>query len=403
MLNAVARLEPLAVEILTDLISAPSLEGQEGECQTRIAQWMRRLGGEVSDFQVDDQLLRSVPGYIEGHCPYRDRPNVVARWHGIRSEPSLIINSHIDVVETGDLSQWTSDPWEPRVYQGKVYGRGAADAKGCLCAALLAIAAVRDQSIPFGCDLVFESVIDEEATGNGTLECLRRGIIADAAIVLEPTSLEVCTGHRGLRGLRIAVKGEAAHAGTSGGRSAIRLAARLIDKLEALNVDWKGKYRDAAFSPPRLNVGTVTGGDNIYIVPDHSEFQVGIRYAPDQISDLLSDVKGAIDEVCDHADMPGATALEEFYFVDDMPSYENSRFVQLLSRCARKVRGRESAIQRFPAACDARHFARFDIPTAIFGPGTLGVAHGADEFVELAEIVAAAQTLALVLTSSWNE
>jgi succinyl-diaminopimelate desuccinylase len=86
-----------------------------------------------------------------------------------------------------------------------------------------------------------------------------------------------------------------------------------------------------------------------------------------------------------------------------MPSHENSWIVQLLSRCARKVRGREPAIQRFPAACDARHFARFGIPTAIFGPGALGVAHAADEFVDLAEIVAAAQTLALVITSSWNE
>jgi acetylornithine deacetylase/succinyl-diaminopimelate desuccinylase-like protein len=83
----------------------------------------------------------------------------------------------------------------------------------------------------------------------------------------------------------------------------------LIDKLEALNAGWQEKYGDTAFPPPRLNVGTVTGGDNIYIVPDRCEFQVGIRYAPDQISELLSDVKGATEEICDRADMPGAAAL----------------------------------------------------------------------------------------------
>jgi acetylornithine deacetylase len=396
---SIERLRPLAVEILSDLVAAPSLGGNELECQRRVAAWMQRLGGQVSEFEVDADLLRRLPGYIPAHSSYKERPNVVGRWRGHSARPSLIINSHVDVVDPGDLSEWDDDPWQPRVREGRLFGRGATDAKGCLAAALLALAALRELQLPFQGDLMLQSVVDEEATGNGTLDCLRRGMMADGVIVMEPTSLEVCSGHRGLRGLHVRVQGEAAHTGGAGGRSAIRLAGIVINELEGLNAVWRKISKENDFDPPRINIGKIAGGDSIYVVPDRCEFWAGIRYAPGQMAELLNTIKETVRVTCQREDTPSAVTFEEFYDVEAMPSNADSETVRLLAQCAAQVTGKTLSIKTFQAGCDARHFARFGIPTAIFGPGALAVAHASNEFVEISEIISAAKILTTFILS----
>lgn len=396
-------MDSLAVEILSDLVSARSVDGDELECQQRVASWMRKFGGEVSLFEIDLQALSETPGYLKPHAAYEGRPNVVGRWRRAGTPGrTLILNSHADVVDAGDPGRWTTNPWQPRLESGKLFARGAADAKGCLTAALLAVAGLVEQRVPFGGELLIQSVVDEESTGNGTLECLRRGIVGDAAIVLEPTSLNVCSGHRGARGLHFSVVGEAGHAGGRGGRSAIRLASLLIGRLEALNSDWARRYGGGMFDIPRLNVGVVSGGESIYVVPDKCEFWVGVRYTSSQIEALLADVQRTVREVSDEAGMPGTVCSEEFSDVDPMPWDETTWVVRQLAACASHVCGRERPVEPFQAGCDARHFGRYNIPTAIFGPGSLSTAHASDEYIHIDELVRAAKILALFIVSGWE-
>ena len=124
----------------------------------------------------------------------------------------LIFNGHIDVVPEGDLANWRHHPWGGELEDGRIYGRGACDMKGGLMAALYALKAIKDSAVPVDGTVMVESVIGEEDGGLGTFSTLLRGYAGDAAIVCEPTSLNLIPAQAGALTFTARVRGKSAHA-----------------------------------------------------------------------------------------------------------------------------------------------------------------------------------------------
>ena len=192
------------------LIRIPSVTGVEGPAQAFVADALRALDLPVDVWEFDKREIEGWHGYGQTDLEYAGRPNVVARLAGTGGGRALILNGHVDVVPIEDPALWTRDPWSGEVVDGRIYGRGASDMKASLAAMLWALRALRATTRLRG-DVLFESVVDEESTGNGTLATLTRGYLADAAIVGEPTSVDLVPGHQGLFWFRLSVPGVSAH------------------------------------------------------------------------------------------------------------------------------------------------------------------------------------------------
>ncbi len=129
---------------------------------------------------------------------YKNRPNVVGIWKGSGGgRRSLILNGHIDTVTVEPLNQWTHDPYEAEIKEGKMFGRGVSDMKRGIIAAIIALESLIELDVKLRGDVIFQSVVNEEHAGNGTVACVARGITVDAAIISEPTTFDIGLGSAG--------------------------------------------------------------------------------------------------------------------------------------------------------------------------------------------------------------
>ncbi len=170
------------------LTRIPSLRGQEAPAQDMMATAMRARGLAVDRWRIDVDDIRHLPGFSPVTVSYDDAWNVVGAHRAVDpAGRSLILNGHIDVVPTGPADMWTTPPFEVRVADGWMYGRGAGDMKAGLAANLFALDALERAGVAPAADVYVQSVIEEECTGNGALACLQRGYRAHAALITEPS------------------------------------------------------------------------------------------------------------------------------------------------------------------------------------------------------------------------
>ncbi len=192
---------------------------------------------------------------------------MTATWKGRGGGRSLVLNGHIDVVSPEPVSWWAYDPWGATIVDDHMYGRGALDMKGGLVAALMAIHAVMDAGAQLRGDVIFESVIEEECTGNGMLASRLRSGKVHGAIITELTGLRAWTATPGVVWFEVTVRGKPAYAGQVGAYvNANEKAAALIARLKPPMVEeLNAAPRHPTFAnfeqPYALSVGTIAGGD----------------------------------------------------------------------------------------------------------------------------------------------
>jgi acetylornithine deacetylase len=313
--DAVRSRQDWGIGALQQLISIDSIAPNEQTCQYALAEIVRGEGLPAELLPLDNGTLRSTDGFIDSGLPLDNRPNLITFIGGGKGGRSLILNSHIDTVSwTETAHQWAVHPLSGTVKDGKLYGRGAMDAKGQVMAAVVALLALKD----LGCEpvgkAILQSAVSEEPEGNGTLALCAQGSIADAAINLEATENHIAYGHRGIIGLRYTIVGETRHGSVRGDQPNVIVKAGQLAK--ALDNSLKGWHdpSDAAFGPPSVNIGRIWGGDDIYTTPHRCTVDCGIRYAPGTYPKILKYVSQALNRQLT-AETPELPAVEDAQFL----------------------------------------------------------------------------------------
>jgi len=355
--DELARLTSELVAI--DSVNPSLVAGGAGEAEIArfVAAWLGAAG-------LDVDVLEPAPG----------RPSVVGIARGSGGGRSLLLNAHLDTVGTAGMEA----PFSPRVDGGRLYGRGALDMKGSLASVMLAgRAAAR---LDLRGDVVVAAVSDEEAGSIGTEAVLARHR-TDAAIVAEPTWLELAIAHRGFAGFEVVVAGRAAHGSRPDrGIDAIVRMGRVLVRLEEL-----GARLQAGTSHPLLGTGSahasvIEGGQELSSYPERCVLLAERRTLP---GETVEDVERELAEILDQAgrDDPDFGAAVDVAFARD--AYELSPDDPLVELVGRHAGG--PPVVGMPFWADSGLIAAAGIPTVLFGPGGEGL-HEAEEWVEVADL-----------------
>lgn len=152
--------------------------------------------------------MKDHPYFVSPRTSFSDSPNIVATLKGSGDGKSMILNGHIDVVPEGDVDQWDHHPYSGERIGNRIYGRGTTDMKGGNVALMLAMEAIIESRIELKGDIYFQSVIEEESGGAGTLATILRGYKADGVIIPEPTNMKFFPKQQGSMWFRLHVKGK---------------------------------------------------------------------------------------------------------------------------------------------------------------------------------------------------
>lgn len=346
---------------------------------------------------VEDAAIRHLARRFERRgIPFRVRYTAGGRAFNVTARvgegaPVLLFNGHLDVVPPGDEAAWSSPPFQPRIEGDRLYGRGSCDAKASIACMVVALERLWDEGIPPHGSVVLAAVGGEERGGTGVRYELEAGLHARVALVGEPTGCRPHVAHKGRFTLRITVDGVPAHASRpDAGVNAIEQMARLFPLLERVADEVKAR------SHPLLGAASSTltqiwGGTAPNVVPGSCTLLVDRRLLP---GETFEEALAEYDRVLAAAraaapDLRVTREVEDFA----LPSETSDPWwVSHLERVAAEVLGFPVSAGGFPATCDMAHLVhQGGIPTAVFGPGDLTLAHQYDEWVPVADLYRAAE------------
>jgi acetylornithine deacetylase len=374
------------IELLSDLVAIDSVNpdlvpGAAGETEIAqyVAAWMDRAGLEVA---VDE----AAPG----------RPSVVGVVRGSGGGRSLLLNAHLDTVGVAGMEQ----PHTPRVEGNRLYGRGAYDMKGSLAAILLAAAeAKRDPELRG--DVIVTAVCDEEYASIGTASVLRWWR-ADAAIVTEPTGLDLCVAHKGFVWFEVESHGRAAHGSKpEAGVDAIAKMGGVLAGLEELDGRLRAEARHPLLGSGSIHASLIRGGQEWSSYPEHCWLALERRTVPGEtVEQAEAQVRGVLNAVMDR-DLRSRFTLRRGLSREPFEAPVDAEIVTVLRREIVRVRGTEPRVYGDTPWMDSALTAAAGIPTVVFGPGG-GGAHAAVEWSNLDEVEAAARILLGVIREFCN-
>ncbi|MDQ0411991.1 MULTISPECIES: peptidase [Mesobacillus] len=398
--------------LLQKMVQEPSTRGEESKAQAVVIEKCRELGLEMDIWEIGGDGLASHPAFCSDRSNFKGTPNAVGIMRGTGGGKSMILNGHIDVVPAGDSNDWHRDPYSGYIESGKLYGRGSTDMKGGTASLLMAIEAIKNTGIKLKGDVIFQSVIEEESGGAGSLAAVLRGYKAEAAIIPEPTNMKLFPKQQGSMWFRIAVKGKGAHGGTSyEGINAIEKAMLVIDRLRTLEKERNERITDPFFDhipiPIPINIGKLHAGDWPSSVPDLAIIEGRMGVAPNEtqeeakreMAEALSDV--SVMDAWLRIHKPKLDWFGASWVPGDLdPEHE---LVRVLSESYTAVKIQKPFIEASPWATDGGILSKIGgIPVVVFGPGVTEMAHQANEYIKLEDVFDSAEIIALTLLK-WCE
>ena len=384
------------VELTRSLIRIPSVyrPGEPDANEARVAafveSWFRREG-----LPVDVQEV--APG----------RPNVLA-WIGEKGpgRRCLLLEGHTDVVTEGDPADWTRPPFAAEMVDGRIYGRGAADMKSGLAAAMVALAAFRRAGVTPGGKLVVGALVDEEDAMLGVHHLVKSaaGRELDAAIICEPEQNELCLEQRGVVWARVRARGKMAHgAMPEAGANPLTALGAVLARVSAL----EKRLRKSCEKSRHLKPPTVTptilhgpprgvGAPQSNVIPAAAELTLDIRLTPGIDAHGL---RAELESLCRAAEgaVPGVKIewepVNAFRLATRVEKSE--ALVQAMIHGVRKATGRSPRYGGVPGSTDGTILRmELGIPIVTCGPGNRLIPHQVDEYVEAQEVADAARIYA---------
>ncbi len=374
--------EKAATELLKELVKidsvnptlVPGAKGEE-EIAEYVANWLRSLG------------LKAKVDKIEAK-----RANAVGTLKGAGGGRSLMLNGHIDTV---GYDYMTIDPLKPVVKEGKMYGRGTFDMKGGLVASLAALKAVVDSGTQLKGDVVVAGVCDEEFASIGTERVMEKTRV-DAAIIGEPSALQIERCHKGFAWIDVETKGLAAHGSMwETGVDAIAKMGAVLTRLEAIGAKLQ-KRKHPVLGPASVHAGTIKGGLELSTYPDKCLLQIERRTIPgEEKKDVEAEMEALLKDIADK-DPRFKASYEITFYRGPMDVPETADICQTIVACSKEAIKLTPAFIGGSGWMDTQIMWEKGIPAVAYGPAGEG-AHAAVEWVDLETVMEAAKVQELVL------
>lgn len=339
-----------------------------------VAEWCERAGLETT-------LTELRPG----------RANVVAVARGSGGGRSLMLNAHMDTVGVAGMT----DPFVPRLEGGRLYGRGAQDMKGSLAACMLATAEAKRRGLRG--DVLLTAVADEEFASIGT-EAIAESLTADAAIVTEPTELQLAVAHKGFVHIEVEVTGRAAHGSRPDlGIDAIAKMGRVLVGIEELDRGLRASSTHPQLRSGSIHASLVEGGQEFSSYPARCLLQAERRTIPGESAELAEKELGEIVARAGDGDPDFSAEVRAPISREPFEVTEDAEVVRLVRRHATSVLGAEPELVGVPFWADSALLAAAGIPTVVFGPVGAGL-HTEVEWVDVASLERCVEIYSAVAT-----
>ncbi len=367
-------------ELLRQLVAINSINPDlvpdgpgEAEIARFVASWLESAGLEI-------ELDEPEPG----------RPNVIGIVRGSGGGRSLILNAHMDTVGVAGMVR----PHEPLITGNRLYGRGAFDMKGGL--ASIMVAAARAKALNLRGDVILTAVSDEEYASIGTASVVNRWR-AGAAIVTEPTGLDVCVAHKGFVWLAIETMGTAAHGSLPElGVDAIVKMGKILVELEKLDRSLRAHPSHPLLKSGSVHASLIEGGLELSTYPDHCKLGVERRTVPGETQES---VEAEIQAIFNHiaaTDPDFKATLRTTLVREPFEIREDEHIVRLVRHHTHTLLEQEPAIVSAAGWMDSALLSAAGIPTVIIGPGGEG-AHAIIEWSDLEQVEQCANILLEVI------
>jgi len=323
------------------------------------------------------------------HEPERGRPTAVGTLRGTGGGRSLMLNGHADTVGVEGMP----DPFSASIRDGKLYGRGAHDMKGSLASAIGAAKALTDAGVRLKGDLVIAAVADEEYGSLGTADLVGRSRV-DAAIVTEPTNLDICLAHKGFVWIEVETLGKAAHGSrfTEGVDANMRMG-RFIAELDNLERSLRSGPAHPLVGPPSLHAAIVSGGSGLSTYAAACTLKIERRTIPGETeAGSVAEIQAIVDRLA-AADPTFRATVRPFFARHPFEVSPDAEIVKVLGSAARETLGRQPAFVGDTPWMDSALLADAGIETVVMGPRGAGE-HSIEEWVDLESVIAMAEILA---------
>jgi len=405
---AVAAETPFVEELLCRLVEAPTTLGNEEPGQALMREALVEAGLAPFDVPLEAELLRAHPAASPFSWDVSGKANVVADWEpGGEGGRSLVLNGHVDVVGPASERLWRTAPFSASREGDWLHGRGSGDMKAGLAAIVGAVKALGGLGLAPLAPVQVQSVVEEECTGNGALQCVLSQPRPDAAIVAEPFPGAISVAQVGVLWFHVDLAGVPAHVGDAAdGTNAIEAAWPLVAALRELEVELNADPPppfDRVEHPLNFNLGVIRGGDWPSTVAAECTLSCRLALYPGA---PVEELQGRVEQTI------AAAAGAHPYLAESPPvvRYDGlavegcsidpaSPLVTTLAATHERLRGSAPALVPTTATSDARAFLQAGIPAVCHGPWAESI-HGVDERVHLPSVTATAHLLA-VFVRDW--
>ena len=349
--------------------------------------------GRVAEYVAEFFRRNSIP--CEFQPVFAGRPNVIGKLEGKPGGPTLVFEAHTDTASELEMS---IEPFRPVRKDNLLYGRGSCDTKGGLAAMMHALKAVRDARLEPRATTLLVAAVDEEHSFRGIAKFVEGGVKAAGAVVAEPTNLDIVVASKGVLRWRVHTRGRAAHTAKPHlGINAITKMSKFILALEEKLLPSYSLRQHPLLGSPALTVGTIRGGIQVNQVPESCTIEIDRRLLPGETKESVwEELLGLIAAL--EAEDPQFKLEMEPPMLEDpaMETPVSAHIVEVARDVSQKLRA-ASGVVGVPYGSDASKLSREGVPSIILGPGSIDRAHAAEEYVELDQVVRAAEMYAGIM------
>jgi acetylornithine deacetylase/succinyl-diaminopimelate desuccinylase-like protein len=377
------------IQLCSDLVRLASVNPQS-EDRDDWPYGEKRVGDFVFDW-LDKQGLKPQRQPVRA-----GRENIFALAAGRDQSKTLLLCAHLDTV---DVKGMTVEPFEPVVREDKIFGRGACDDKGPLATIMMAFRDRVRRGVELPCNLALLATCGEEFSLEGARYFAEHLLCpVTAAVIAEPTELNVITSHKGVVRIRLTAHGRSAHSSTpQRGLNAIYIMTETAGHVRRFGESLSQRQAHPQLGHETLSVTMIQGGQQINVIPDRCRAEIDWRILPGRQPETCRDELAAMLR----SQMREPVEIEMLGYYEPMHTEIGHPVVEALLDASLEVTGRRIT-EAVPYATDAGAMTRLNIPTPIFGPGSAAQAHTPDEYIMINQLETGLAVYERFLRGRWD-